>query len=77
MDFWEGFVSRKKYHGGSQGDIRKATSLKELEEHRESMVQVIKKKTDKETTSVAGSAKSGGIKAEAKQESPSLPVKSQ
>ena len=59
-------VSRKKYHGGSHGDSRKASSLKELEEHGESMVQVIKKKMVKATTSMAGSAKSGGTKSRGK-----------
>ena len=37
-------VSGKKYHGGSHGDSKKASSLKELEDHSEPMVQVIKKK---------------------------------
>ena len=55
-------VNRKKYHSGSHGDSRKATSLKELEEHGESMVQVMKKKTVKVTTSVTGSVKIGGTK---------------
>ena len=53
-------VSGKKYHTGSHGDIRKASSLKELEEHGEPMVQVIKKKMVKPTTSVSGTSKSGG-----------------
>ena len=42
-------VSGKKYHGGSHGESHKASSLKELEEHGEPMVQVIKKKTSKMT----------------------------
>ena len=53
-------VSGKKYHGGSHGDMRKASLLKEIEEHGEPMVQVIKKKTVKSTTSRSGTSKSGG-----------------
>ena len=52
-------VSGKKYHGGSHRNSRKASSLKELEEHGESMVQVIKKMVNA-TTSAAGSSKIGG-----------------
>ena len=63
-------VSGKKYHGGSHWDSRKVTSLKELEEHGESMVQVIKKKTVKATTSAAGSAKIGGTKSGGKAGNP-------
>ena len=37
-------VSRKRYAGGSKGEGKKASSLKELEERSEPMVQVIKKK---------------------------------
>ena len=50
-------VSRKKYAGGSKGEEKKVSSLKELEEKSELMVQVIKKKT---VSSAAGSSKSGG-----------------
>ena len=50
-------VSRKKYAGGSKGEGKQASSLKELEERSELMVQVIKKKM---VSSVAGSSKSGG-----------------
>ena len=53
-------VSGKKYHGGSHGDSRKASLLKEIEEHGEPMVQVIKKKTVKSITSRSGTSKSGG-----------------
>ena len=34
-------ISGKKYHGGSHGDSKKASSLKEVEEHSEPIVQVI------------------------------------
>ena len=53
-------MSGKKYHGGSQGDSKKVSSLKELEEHGEPMVQVIKKKMVKSTTSASSTLKSGG-----------------
>ena len=56
-------VSGKKYVGGSKGKGKKASSLKELEERREPMVQVSKKKT---VSSVAGSSKSGGRAGKAK-----------
>ena len=56
-------VSGKKYAGGSKGEGNKASSLKELEERSESMVQVIKKKT---VSSAAGSSKSGGRTGKAK-----------
>ena len=59
-------MSGKKYHGGSHGDSHKASSLKELEEHGEPMVQVIKKKMVKPTTSVSGTSKSGGRAGKAK-----------
>ena len=52
-------VSGKKYHGGSHGDSKKVSSLKDLEEHGEPMVQVIKKKTVKSTTG-SGTSKSRG-----------------
>ena len=45
-------VSGKKYAGGSKGEGKKASSLKELEERSEPMVQVIKKKM---VSSAAGS----------------------
>ena len=50
-------VSGKKYAGGSKGEGKKVSSLKELEERSESMVKVIRKKT---VSSAAGSSKSGG-----------------
>ena len=55
-------VSGKKYHGGSHGDGKKASSLKEIEDHGEPMVQVIKKKTVKTMTSGGrgGKPKSSG-----------------
>ena len=56
-------VSGKKYAGGSKGEGKKASSLKELEERSEPMVQVIKKKT---VSSAAGSSKSGGRAGKAK-----------
>ena len=59
-------VSGKKYHGGSHWDSHKASSFKELEEHGEPMVQVIKKKTVKLTTSASGTSKSGGKVGKAK-----------
>ena len=56
-------VSGKKYSGGSKGKGKKASSLKELEERSEPMVQVIKKKT---ISSAAGSSKSEGRAGRAK-----------
>ena len=56
-------VSGKKYAGGSKGEGKKASSLKELEERSEAMVKVIRKKT---VSSVAGSSKSGGKAGKAK-----------
>ena len=56
-------VNRKKYAGGSKGEGKKASSLKELEERSEPMVQVIKKKT---VSSAAGSSKSRGRAGKAK-----------
>ena len=59
-------VSGKKYHRGSHVESHKASSLKELEEHGDLMVQVIRKKTPKMTTTsmstsdATGSSKSGG-----------------
>ena len=50
-------VSGKKYAGGSKGEGKKASSLKELEERSKPMVQVIKKKT---VSSAAGSSRSRG-----------------
>ena len=52
-------VSGKRYQGRSQGVGKKASTLKELEEHGESMVKVCKK-TKKTTTSTKGASKSGG-----------------
>ena len=52
-------VSGKRYLGGSQGVSKKASSLKELEEHGEHMVKVCKK-TTKTTASTRGVSKSGG-----------------
>ena len=56
-------VSGKKYAGGSKGEGRKASSLKELEDKSEPMVQVIKKKT---VSSATGSSKSRGRAGKAK-----------
>ena len=53
-------VSGKKYYGESHGDSRKVSWLKEIEDHGEPMVQVIKKKTVKSATSGSGRSKSGG-----------------
>ena len=53
-------ISGKKYHGGSHGDSRKASLLKDIEELGETMVQVIRKKMAKSTTSGSGTSKSGG-----------------
>ena len=56
-------VSGKKYHGGSHGESRKASLLKELEEHSEPMVQVIRRKTPKTTKmSTSTSASTGSSK---------------
>ena len=52
------FVSGKKYHGGSHGESKKASSLKETDDHGEVMVKVIKKKTAKPTPSASGTSKS-------------------
>ena len=49
-------VSGKKYAGGSKGEGRKASSLKELEDRSERMVQVIKNPV----SAAVGSSKSGG-----------------
>ena len=59
-------ISGKKYHGGSHGDSKKVSSLKDLEEHSEPMVQVIKKKMVKSTTSVSSTSKSRGKGGKAK-----------
>ena len=59
-------MSGKKYHGGSHGDSKKESSLKDLEEHGEPMVQVIKKKTVKSTTSASSIWKIGGKGGKAK-----------
>ena len=56
-------MSGKKYAGGSKGEGKKVSSLKELEERSGPMVQVIKKKT---VSSTAGSLKSGGRVGKAK-----------
>ena len=56
-------VSGKKYAGGSKGEGKKVSSLKELEERSESMVKVIRKKT---VSSAAGGSKSGGRAGKAK-----------
>ena len=50
-------VSRKKYAGGSKGEGKKASSLKELEARSESMEKVTRKKM---VSSAAGGSKSGG-----------------
>ena len=50
-------VSGKKYAGGSKGEGRKVSSLKELEDRSETMVKVIRKKT---VSSAEGGSKSGG-----------------
>ena len=50
-------VSGKKYAGGSKGEGKKASSLKEMEERSELMVKVIRKKM---VSSAAVSSKSGG-----------------
>ena len=53
-------VSGKRYLGGSQGVSKKASSLKDVEEHGEHMVKVCKKKAMKSTASVSSTSKSGG-----------------
>ena len=50
-------VSGKKYAGGSKGEGRKASSLKELEDRSKTMVKVSRKKT---VSGATGSSKSGG-----------------
>ena len=45
-------VSGKRYLGGSQGGSKKASTLKELEEHGESMVKVCKKEEKEEYRSL-------------------------
>ena len=50
-------VSGRKYAGGSKGEGKKASSLKELEERSEPMVKVTRKKGP---PAAAGSSKSGG-----------------
>ena len=62
-------VSEKKYQGGSTGTARKASSLKDLEEHREPMVQCIRKKTKKVGGGSSTSTKSGGRAGKAKSSS--------
>ena len=53
-------VSGKKYQGGSMGTARKASSLKDLEEHGQPMVQCIRKKMKKVGGGSSTSTKSGG-----------------
>ena len=55
-------VSGKKYAGGSKGEGRKVSSLKELEDRSKQMVQVIRKPA----STTAGSSKSGGRAGKAK-----------
>ena len=62
-------VSGNKYHGGSTGTARKASTLKDLEEHREPMVQCIRKKTTKASGGSSMSTKSGGRAGKAKSSS--------
>ena len=65
-------VSGKKYHRGSMGAGQKASTLKELEEHGEAMVQCIRKKTIKNSTSKSATkitTKSGGRAGSAKSSS--------
>ena len=50
-------VSGKKYAGGSKGEGKKVSSLKELEDRSKTMVKVIRKKM---VSGVAGVSKSGG-----------------
>ena len=56
-------VSGKKYHGGSQGAGKIASTLRELEEHGEPMVQCIRKKAVKggssASTTTSGTKSSG------------------
>ena len=56
-------VSGKKYAGGSKGEGKKVSSLKELEERSESMAKVIRKKM---VSSAVGSSKSRGKAGKAK-----------
>ena len=56
-------ISGKKYAGGSKGEGRKASSLKELEDRSETMVKVSRKKT---VSGAAGGFKSGGKAGKAK-----------
>ena len=56
-------VSGKKYAGGSKGEGKKASSLKELEQRSGLMVKIIRKKT---VSSAAGGSKSGGRVGKAK-----------
>ena len=51
-------VSEKKYHSGSHRDSKKASWLKDIEDHGECMVKVIKKKATKPTPSTSGTSKS-------------------
>ena len=53
-------VSGKKYLGGSQEVIKKAGSLKDIEDHGEHMIKVSKKKSTKPTSSASSTSKSGG-----------------
>ena len=50
-------VSGKKYAGGSKGEGREASSLKELEDRSETMVKVSRKKM---VSGATGGSKSGG-----------------
>ena len=59
-------VSRKKYQGGSTGTARKASLLKELEEHGEQMVQCTRKKAIKKSRGTGTGTKSGGRAGKAK-----------
>ena len=59
-------VSGKKYQGGSTGAARKASSLKDLEQHREPMVQCIRKKMTKASGGSSTSMKSGSRAGKAK-----------
>ena len=59
-------VSGKKYQGGSTGSARKASSLKELEEHGEAMVQCIRRKAIKKGGGSSMGTKSGGRAGKAK-----------
>ena len=59
-------VSKKKYQGGSTGSARKASSLKELEKHGESMVQCIRRKAIIKGGGSSMGMKSGGKAGKAK-----------